>query len=46
MFKLTKEEQWVVVFLLGVLVLGTAVRQWRTQRTGAASVAKSRIGEQ
>ena len=29
MFKLTKEEQKVVAFLVGVLLLGTAVKHWR-----------------
>jgi hypothetical protein len=30
MFRLTKQEQLVVVFLAGMLLLGTAVKHWRT----------------
>ena len=37
MFKLTREEQLVVAFVIGAILLGTAVRMWRTQRTEAAS---------
>lgn len=29
MFKLTKDEQKLVAFVVGVLVLGTAVKHWR-----------------
>ena len=31
MFKLTDDEKKVVGFLIGVLLLGLAVRQWRTE---------------
>jgi len=31
MFKLTKQEQWIVAFLAGAILLGTAVRLWRTR---------------
>ena len=31
MFKLTKPEQKVVAFLVGMLLLGNAVRYWRAQ---------------
>ncbi len=29
MFRLTKQEQLVVAFLVGALLLGTAVQRWR-----------------
>ena len=29
MFKLTKQEQIIVAFLVGAILLGTIVRQWR-----------------
>jgi len=38
MFKLTKQEQMVVAFLVGAILLGTAVRHWRTQQKEAARV--------
>ena len=31
MFKLTRQEQLIVGFLVGVLLLGTAVREWRAR---------------
>ena len=36
MFKLTKQEQMVVAFLVGAILLGTAVRHWRAQHEEAA----------
>ena len=30
MFKLTQQEQLVVAFFAGMLLLGTAVKHWRT----------------
>jgi len=38
MFKLTKQEQMVVAFLVGAILLGTAVRHWRAQQEEAARV--------
>jgi hypothetical protein len=35
MFKLTKQEQMVVAFLVGALLLGTAVRYWRAHHPSA-----------
>jgi hypothetical protein len=32
MFNLTKDEQKVVAFLIGALLLGTAVKHWRATR--------------
>jgi len=32
MFKLTKQEMKVVAFLVGALLLGSAVRQWRVHK--------------
>jgi len=29
MFKLTKQEMMVVAFVVGALLIGSAVRQWR-----------------
>ena len=36
MFKLTKQEQMVVAFLVGAILLGTVVRHWRAQQEEAA----------
>lgn len=33
MFKLTTAEMKVVAFLIGILLLGVAVKQWRTQHS-------------
>jgi len=32
MFKLTKQEMTVVAFLVGALLIGSAVRQWRVHK--------------
>jgi uncharacterized membrane protein len=37
MFKLTREEQLVVAFVIGAILLGTAVRMWRAHRTEATA---------
>ena len=37
MFRLTREEQLVVAFVIGAILLGTAVRIWRAHRMEAAS---------
>ena len=38
-FRLTKQEKQVVAFLVGAILLGTAVRQWRArQETKKAGV--------
>jgi hypothetical protein len=39
MFKLTREEQVIVAFLLLALVVGTAVREWRARHPRIAGVA-------
>jgi hypothetical protein len=39
MFKLTKEEQLIVAFLLFALLVGTAVREWRARHPRVAGVA-------
>ena len=39
MFKLTREEQVIVAFLLFALLVGTAVREWRARHPGIAGVA-------
>jgi len=45
MFKLTKEEQLIVAFLLSALLLGTVVREWRARHPKIAGAATSeRIG--
>jgi hypothetical protein len=31
MFRLTKQEQLIVAFVLGAIVLGTTVKQWRAR---------------
>jgi len=40
MFKLTKQEQVVVAFLVGAILLGSVVREWRgrNQREDASAV--------
>jgi hypothetical protein len=38
MFKLTKQEQKVVAFLIGAILLGTMVRHWRAQHEEVARV--------
>jgi hypothetical protein len=43
MFKLTREEQLIVAFLLVALVLGTAVREWRQRHPNTAAVAALEI---
>lgn len=42
MFKLTKQEQRVVAFLVGVILLGTAVKHWRAQHEQAARSMSTR----
>lgn len=41
MFKLTKQEMWLVALLVGAVLTGSAVRQWRdrqqTKKTAAAA---------
>ncbi len=39
MFKLTKEEQVIVAFLLFALLLGMAVREWHARHPRVAGVA-------
>ena len=39
MFKLTKEEQVIVVLLLSALIVGTAVREWRARHPRVAGGA-------
>ena len=43
MFNLTKKEQLLVAVLIGALLLGMAVKQWRARHTKLATVeTKSR----
>jgi len=39
MFKLTKEEQAIVAFLLVALLVGMAVREWRMRHPRGAAAA-------
>ena len=39
MFKLTKEEQAIVAFLLVALLVGMAVREWRVRHPRVAAAA-------
>jgi len=39
MFKLTRQEQLIVAFLLSALVLGSVVREWRARHPKSASAA-------
>ena len=41
MFKLTRQEQLIVACLLGAIVLGTVVKEWRARQTEAARAAQS-----
>jgi hypothetical protein len=42
MFKLTKQEQMVVAFLVGALLLGTTVRHWRARQEAARAGMETR----
>jgi hypothetical protein len=42
MFKLTREEQLIIAFLLLAVLAGTAIREWRMRHPKLASAA---IGE-
>jgi hypothetical protein len=35
-FKLTKQEQMIVAFLAGAIVLGTVVKQWRAHQQSSS----------
>ena len=39
MFKLTREEQSIVAFLLIALLVGMGVREWRARRPRVAAAA-------
>jgi len=39
MFKLTREEQLIIAFLLFALLTSMAVREWRARHPGVAVVA-------
>jgi hypothetical protein len=39
MFKLTRQEQAIVAFLVGAILLGTFVRQWRVRHPSKATWA-------
>lgn len=39
MFKLTKQEMTVVAFLVGALLVGSAVRQWRVHKENQKAAA-------
>ena len=41
MFKLTRQEQLIVAFLFGAIVLGTVVKEWRARNAEAARAAQS-----
>gem|GEM_PF-3522335 len=43
MFKLTKEEQLIVAFLVGVLLLGTVVKEWRARRAAENHYGKTEL---
>jgi len=38
MFKLTREEQQIVAFLLAALILGLVVREWRARHPARVAV--------
>jgi len=39
MFKLTDKEKWALLFLIGMILLGSAVRQWRAHHDQRAATA-------
>lgn len=39
MFKLTRQEMYVVAFVAGAILLGSAARQWRAHRDSQKMVA-------
>jgi hypothetical protein len=41
MFRMTRQEQMIVAFLVGAMVLGIAVREWRARRPQAKAVAET-----
>jgi hypothetical protein len=43
MFRLTRQEQLIVGFVLSMILLGTVVREWHARHPKAASVAASEI---
>lgn len=43
MFRLTREEQLIVAFLLSALLLGTLVREWRARHPKLAGAATPEI---
>jgi len=43
MFKLTRDEQLLVAFVLSALLLGTAVREWRSRHPKTAGAATLEI---
>lgn len=45
MFKLTRQEQFIVAFLAAALLLGTAVRQWRARHLAATPAPTAHMGE-
>ncbi|HUI07138.1 MAG TPA: hypothetical protein VL486_09045 [Verrucomicrobiae bacterium] len=44
MFKLTRQEQLIVAFFLSALLLGTAVREWRTRHPKPVPAATMETG--
>jgi len=38
---LTKQEQWVLCVILGLLLTGIAVKAWRASHAAAATVAEN-----
>jgi hypothetical protein len=45
MFKLTRQEQLIVAFLVGAIVLGTAVKEWRARAREARPAATVQKGD-
>jgi hypothetical protein len=43
MFKLTRDEQTIVAFLLFALLLGTAAREWRSRHPKTAGAVTLEI---
>ncbi|MCX7886461.1 MAG: hypothetical protein N3B01_04260 [Verrucomicrobiae bacterium] len=43
MFRLTEQEKIVVAFILGALLLGSAVRQWRVYKAEKGGVVATEV---
>jgi hypothetical protein len=45
MFKLTKQEQMLVALLVGAIMLGTVVREWRARQASQSQPGVAALGK-